>query len=151
MQTVLLVSALTALVGTIIASIFGMIWYSQKCFGRAWAEIMGMDMNDQTKVAEGKKSMPALILLNALAMFVMFFVFSFLGVFMGQLNIVGSLTFAAILWFGFAVPISLVGVLWTGKTKRLQIRMFLINSGYYLVVFLAAGLAWALIYPKFLI
>lgn len=150
MQTILIVSALTALAGTVFANIFGMIWYSQKCFGKAWAEVIGVDMNDPIKMAEGKKSMPALILLNSLAMFILFFAFSFLAIFMGQLNIVGSLTFGAVLWFGFAVPISAVAALWSGKSKQLQIRMFLINIGYYLFAFLATGLFWALIYPQFL-
>lgn len=150
MQTVLIVNALTALAGMIFANIFGMIWYSQKVFGKAWGEIIGVDMNDPVKMAEGKKSMPMLMFLNSIASFVMFFTLPFMAVFIGQLNILGALTFSAVMWLGFAVPISLIAALWSGKSKRLQVKMFLINIGYYLVTFLFAGLAWVLIYPQFL-
>ena len=150
MQTVLIVNALTALAGMIFANIFGMIWYSQKVFGKAWGEIIGVDMNDPVKMAEGKKSMPMLMFLNSIASFVMFFTLPFMAVFIGQLNILGALTFSAVMWLGFAVPISLIAALWSGKSKCLQVKMFLINIGYYLVTFLFAGLAWVLIYPQLL-
>lgn len=150
MKIVLMVDALVALAGTVFANVLGMIWYSQKVFGKAWGEVMGMDMNDPAKMAEAKKGMVMTFVLNSIVMFVMFFVFSFTAVFAGRLNLIGSLTYAAILWLGFAMPISAVAALWSGKSKRLQMRMFLINIGYYLLTFLAVGLAWALIYPNFL-
>ncbi len=152
MNTILIVNALTALGGTVVSLLLGMVWYSQKFFGKTWMEFNGMDMSvmqDPAKMAEAKKGMGATFALAALASFVMFFVFAFMAVFIGQLNFLGVLVFSAVLWLGFAVPMSASTVLWSGKSKKMKGKMFLISSGYYLITFLVTGIIWVLIYPHF--
>jgi hypothetical protein len=149
MNVILLVSALTALAATIIATILGSFWYSLKCFGRTWTEFNGMDINDPAKVAEAKKGMAATYALSMLSTFVMFFLFAFLGVFVGQLNLVGALVYGAVMWLGFAVPMIASSIIWSGKSRQLKWKMFFISAGYQLICFLLTSLAWVLIYPHF--
>ncbi len=149
MQLVLTVSALTALIATVLAHALGMAWYSQKMFGKKYMEVIGADAAVSTTAGE-KQNMLVTFGLSAITSFMMFFALTFFTVFIGPLNLVATLTYGFFMWLGFSLPMSAGAVLWSGKLKKLQLPMFLITTSYNLVTFLITCLVWHFLLPYFL-
>ena len=148
MQLVITVSALTALIATILAHLLGMVWYS-KFFGKKYMEVIGADVSASRALGE-KQNMLITYGLSVITSFVMFFALTFFTVFIGPLNLVGTLTYGFFMWLGFSMPMNVGAVLWSGKQKKLLFPMFLINAGYNLVTFLLTVVVWHFLLPYFL-
>lgn len=148
----LLTNATTALVLVVITMILGFIWYGP-LFGKRWAAIIGMAPSKQMSPEENKafhKKMIPVYLLNMLSTFVLFFAFAYFTVFIGPMNTTSSMLYAVFVWFGFIVPTLVSNALWSGKSKKDSLGMFLINAGFQLVSFLLGGVIWSLVYPIFM-
>lgn len=151
MQTFLTTTLITAGIGALVNSILGFIWYGP-IFGKAYGEIVGIpaasQMTEEENKTFGNKMIP-LYITNFVLAFISFFALAYFAIFIGRLNIVGALTYAGFIWFGFIMPIEAGNALWSGKPKKLAWRLFFLTAGFQLISFLAAAAIWALIYPYF--
>jgi hypothetical protein len=146
-MSIYLAIAITAVISSIVGSIIGFIWYGP-VFGKLYASIMGMDMGDQTKMAEAKKIMPFMYGINFGISFLMYYAFGFsAAVLINPSMTKGIIFFALFIWLGFIVPLAGSGALWSGKSPKASFQLFLITAGYQLVMILLAGLIWITVFP----
>jgi len=122
-----------ALVSALAASVAGMFWYSPLLFGKPWMALMGYD--DRSKMPESQKgSVPSHVMLliarivSAIA----------LGKVIEVANVTTALHgmkvgFAA--WLGFVTTVQLTYALF----GRQATRLYLINTSYLLVSYVAMG------------
>lgn len=121
----------------------GFVWYSPYVFGKVWTRLMGFSVETPEGLAAWEErqkhmgktftltAMGALILSYALAYFMeMFFVDT----------ITDALRLGFIVWLGFIATTSFVGVLFSGKSKKL----WAIDNCYPLVSMLMMSVIFAL-------
>ncbi len=120
------VSFILIFIAGIASVIIGMIWYNPRVFGTAWIDLSGMTPEQQER---GKKNMPLRALFGLLASMLVAYVMSYFAIAWGVYDWLGALELAFWIWVGFVCPVLLGAVLWEGK----PIRLFLINSSYWLV------------------
>jgi hypothetical protein len=134
------INYLAVLVSAVVMMVLGALWYGP-IFGKQWARMMGFTPE---KMAEAqKRSMAKSYILMALGALVMSFVLAHAVIFANAyLNMGGASAGLAVgfaNWIGFIAPVSLGTVLWEGKSWKL----WMINSGYYLVGLLIIGVILA--------
>ncbi len=129
------VNLLTVLVCAIAAMVIGFAWYSPLLFARPWMKAMGVDANDKASLAEMQKSAGP----SYAASFVSAMVSAFV---LGKIILISSVTsplygmkLAFAVWLGFVTTVQLTGVLFA----RQPWALYLINTGYQLVCYLAFG------------
>ncbi|HEY0653694.1 MAG TPA: DUF1761 domain-containing protein [Chryseosolibacter sp.] len=131
------INFLAVVVATIVSFIIGFVWYTP-LFGKAWAKEMGFTMDRKPTSGELTKGM----LLNLIGNFFMAYVFahnneawSFVPG-MDEMSMGAKIANAGIFtWLGFFVPQDLNKVAWGGRSWKL----FFIDTGYHLVMLLAAA------------
>ncbi len=132
----------SVLVAAIATMAIGFLWYSPILFARPWMVLMGYDPDDKAKLAEMQK--------GAGKLYGMSFVASLVAAFMLGKIIFGLAINSALyglkvgfaVWLGFVATVQLTDSLFSKKPAKL----FLINTGYQLVCYLAMGAiigAWA--------
>jgi Protein of unknown function (DUF1761) len=127
---------LWAVLGAAVAAMaIGFLWYSPFLFAKPWMVAMGYDPEDKAKVAEMRKSAGLLYGISFLASLITAFI---LGKIIYNFTIDTALYgmkvgFAA--WLGFVMTVQLTDKLF-GKRPM---KLFLINTGYQLVCYLAMG------------
>ncbi len=132
----------SVLVAAIATMVVGFLWYSPVLFARPWMIAMGYDPDDKAKIAEMQKSAGPLYGIAMLASLLSAFV---LGKVIDGLTIntaLYGLKVAFAVWLGFVATVQLTDTLFGKK----PIKLFLINTGYQLVCYLAMGAiigAWA--------
>ena len=132
----------SVLVAAIATMVVGFLWYSPVLFARPWMIAMGYDPDDKAKIAEMQKSAGPLYGIAMLASLLSAFV---LGKVIDGLTIntaIYGLKVAFAVWLGFVATVQLTDTLFGKK----PIKLFLINTGYQLVCYLAMGAiigAWA--------
>lgn len=142
--------ALIAFICSVVSSVLGYIWYGP-VFGKLYASIMGMDMNNPEKMAQGKKMMPVMMLINFLGTFILFYAFSFAAAILVNPNFLkGIMIFALFIWAGFLIPMVISNSLWSGKSPKMSLQLFLIGAAYQLISILLAGFVWMTAYPYLL-
>ena len=105
------------------ASLIGFLWYHPKLFGKSWVSLVNIGPEELNL----RENMKQLIIVLSFAINVLIaFVIQFFSISPSQ-------TFWV--WFAFTVPALLTQVLWEGRS----IKLFLINSGYWLAVFIATA------------
>jgi hypothetical protein len=123
------------LVSAIATMAIGFLWYSPILFARPWMRLMGVDPNDKAKLAEMQKGAGKVYGLSFAASIVSAVVLA---------KIIGISSVAAIpygmkigfaVWLGFVTTVQLTGALF-GKQPT---KLYLINTGYQLVCYLAMG------------
>ena len=119
----------------------GMLWYGP-LFQKPWAKMMGFDMSDKAKMKEmQKKAMPAYAAAFVGALVMAYVLSHFIDYAMAKMAADGALVgFWA--WLGFVAPATLANNMFGGK----NIKLWLIDAGYYLVSLLIFGAvlaAWA--------
>lgn len=112
--------------------VIGFIWYNPSVFGTTWMQLAGIS---PSQMEAGKKKMPLIMVVAVLAAVVMAYVMAHFGRAWGVVNVVGAFDLAFWIWAGFVVPVSLGVVLWEGKS----VKLFAINSGYWLVSMIVAS------------
>ncbi len=109
------------LVGTLIATVLGMFWFSQMMFGGAWMRLTGVSMEggDPSKkkaMIKGYATNIAISFVTSLVIYILLSVgFDLVGIFA--------------VWIGFALPGYATPSIWEGKSWKL----FFITAGYSLV------------------
>jgi len=120
----------------------GFLWRSPIPFARPWMVLMGYDPDDKAKLAEMQKGAGKLYGMSFVASLVAAFV---LGKIIFGLAINSApygLKVGFAVWLGFVATVQLTDSLFSKKPAKL----FLINTGYQLVCYLAMGAiigAWA--------
>lgn len=127
-----LFAVLAAAISTMVV---GFLWYSPILFAKPWMREMGVDLNDQAKIKEMKKSAGPAYFGSFLASLVTAFI---LALFYHWLH-VESLHYGLLVgfhvWLGFVATVQLTGVLF----MKQGMKLFAINTGYQLVCYLAMG------------
>jgi Protein of unknown function (DUF1761) len=151
MTTLILACLTVGAIVTVLAMGIGMVWHGP-LFGDTWARIVGMKTMKEMTPEEKKacqKGMGPTYALQIVATLTQFSLISFFGVFVGRLNLFGTVIFYCLLWLAFVVPLMAGGSLWAGLSRKQAWQKFMIGAGYQLVCFLIAAVVWAFVFPKF--
>ena len=114
------INILAILVAVIAHMIIGTLWYSRFLFGKQWASLIGISLEE--------KPAPYKMLLMFIASLLTAFILSVLLFFLAPLYILAVMIALAV-WIGFILPTTLNPILWVKKSWKL----FFINAGFYLV------------------
>ena len=123
------------LVAAVATMIIGFIWYSPMLFAKPWMRLMGIDMNDKAKLAEMQKGAGKLYGMSFVASVVSAVVLAKIIDITTVNTIPYGMKVGFAVWLGFVATVQLTGALF-GKQP---IKLFLINTGYQLVCYLAMG------------
>jgi hypothetical protein len=129
------VSFVTILIAAVVSMVVGSIWYGP-IFGKKWMEIIGATAEDEAKRKEMQKA--------AMPLYVIQFVLSLLQVYI-LANLIGEwdgrsgVAIAFWMWLGFVMPTIAGSSMWNNNPNRVRWAMFLIQSGYQLVMFVIYG------------
>ena len=123
------------LVAAVATMIIGFIWYSPMLFAKPWMRLMGIDMNDKAKLAEMQKGAGKLYGMSFVASIVSAVVLAKIIDITTVNTIPYGMKVGFAVWLGFVATVQLTGALF-GKQP---IKLFLINTGYQLVCYLAMG------------
>ena len=123
------------LVSALATMVAGFLWYSPMLFAKPWTILMGYDPNDKAKLAEMQKS--------AGPSYAMSMVASILSaIVLGKVIYVAHVTSAMYgvkigfaVWLGFVTTVQLTNALF----MRQPFKLYLINTGYQFVCYLAMG------------
>jgi hypothetical protein len=137
------VNLLAVLVAAIATMILGFLWYSPLLFARPWMSLMGYAPDDKAKQDEMRK--------GAGKLYAMSFVVSLVTAFvLGKIIRISTVDTAlygmkvgAGVWLGFATAVQLTDKLFTKK----PLKLYLINTGYQLLCYLAMGAILA-VWPR---
>lgn len=123
------------LVATIATMVLGFLWYSPFLFARPWMVAMGYDPEDKARMQEMQKSAGKSYTITFVATLVSAFV---LGKIIQATTVNTALYGMKIgfaIWLGFVTTVQLTAKLFGNQSTRL----YLINTGYQLVCYLAMG------------
>ena len=127
---------LWAVLGATVATmVIGFVWYSPLLFAKPWMVAMGYDPGDKARAAEMQKSAGPLYGISFLASLLTAFI---LGKIIYNLTIDSAFNGMKVgfaVWLGFVMTVQLTDKLF-GKRPM---KLFLINTGYQLVCYLAMG------------
>ena len=129
------VNLLAVLLAAVATMVVGFIWYSPMLFARPWTIAMGYDPDDKAKMDEMRKSAGPLYAISMLASLLAAFI---LGKVIFGLTVDTALYGAKVgfgVWLGFVMTVQLTDMLF-GKRP---LKLFLINTGYQLVCYVAMG------------
>jgi len=133
----------SVLVAAIATMILGFLWYSPLLFARPWMVAMGYDPEDRAKMEEMRKSAGKSYAIAFVASLVAAFV---LGKIIDVTTVESALYGMKIgfaMWLGFVTTVQLTAKLFGNQPTKL----YLINTGYQLVCYLAMGAILA-VWPK---
>lgn len=125
-------AVLTAAIATMVV---GFLWYSPLLFARPWMRLMGYDPNDKAKLAEMQKGAGKLYGLSFVASLVSAVVLAKIIDFTTVNSVFYGMKVGFAVWLGFVATVQLTGTLF----GRQPAKLFLINTGYQLVCYLAMG------------
>ncbi len=133
----------SVLVAAIATMILGFLWYSPLLFARPWMVAMGYDPEDKAKMDALRKSAGKSYAIAFVASLVAAFV---LGKIIEVTTVESALYGMKIgfaMWLGFVTTVQLTAKLFGNQPTKL----YLINTGYQLVCYLAMGAILA-VWPK---
>lgn len=123
------------LVSALATMVAGFVWYSPMLFAKPWTILMGYDPNDKAKLAEMQKSAGPSYAMSLVASILSATV-------LGKVIYVAHVTSAPYgvkigfaVWLGFVTTVQLTNALF----MRQPFKLYLINTGYQLVCYLAMG------------
>jgi len=123
------------LVAAVATMLVGFLWYSPLLFARPWMLLMGYDPDDKAKLAEMRKGAGKLYGLSFVASIVAAVVLSKIIDITSINTVLYGMKVGFAVWLGFVATVQLTGALF-GKQP---IKLFLINTGFQLVCYLAMG------------
>jgi Protein of unknown function (DUF1761) len=115
--------------------IVGFLWYSPILFAKPWMVLMGYDPNDKAKIAEMQKSAGPSYGLSFVASLAAAFVLGKIIAISTVNSPVYGLKIGFAVWLGFVTTVQLTNALFSRQPNKL----YLINTGYQLVCYLAMG------------
>jgi hypothetical protein len=126
------VNYLAILVSGVVIFILGGLWYSV-IFKKTWIALMGIP---EEKMKEGAGAMPVLFLMAFLCALIQSWILAIVINHFTPFSIARGAMVGTICWIGFAAPTSFATAIFSMTKKPL----WLINSAYNLVSFIAAGM-----------
>lgn len=125
-MTLVPVNYIAVLVTAIVGFAIGAAWYSPILFGKQWAALMGMRLDDPAVKKNANRAMAIGFVGQLVTAFVLAQFVSHL-----RLNTIGEAILMAFwIWLGFVATVLLGSILWENKPPKL----FAINAAYNLVV-----------------
>ena len=125
--------------GVLVASaatmIIGLLWYSPLLFAGSWMRLMGYDPGDKPKIAAVQKSAGKLYGITFLATALSAIVLAKIIDFTSVNSVFYGMKVGFAIWLGLVATVQLTGAMF-GKQPT---KLFLINTGYQLVCYLAMG------------
>ena len=125
----------SVLAAAVSSMILGFLWYSPLLFAKPWTLAMGYDPNDKAKMEEMRKGAGKLYGITFIASLISAFV---LGKII-EITTVNSVPYGMkigfAVWLGFVTTVQLTSTLF----KKRPIKLYLIDTGYQLVCYLAMG------------
>jgi hypothetical protein len=134
-MTLMDVNLLSVLVAAIATMILGFLWYSPLLFARPWMVLMGYDPNDKAKLDEMRKSAGKTYAISFLASLASAFVLAKIIDVASVNSVLYGMKYGFAIWLGFVTTVQLTGALF----GRQPFKLYLINTGYQLVCYLAMG------------
>lgn len=131
------------LVAAVATMVVGFLWYSPLLFARPWMVLMGYDPNDKTKLEEMRKSAGKSYAISFVASLVSAFVLAKVIDVTTVNSALYGMKVGFAMWLGFVTTVQLTGVLFAKQPAKL----YLINTGYQLVCYLAMGAILA-VWPR---
>ena len=134
-MTLMNVNLWSVLVAGIATMVVGFLWYSPLLFARPWMIAMGYDPEDKSRIQEMQKSAGKSYAISFVASLVSAFV---LGKVIHLTTVHSALYGMKIgfaVWLAFVTTVQLTAKLFGNQSTRL----YLINTGYQLVCYLAMG------------
>ena len=125
----------SVLVAAIATMVVGFLWYSPLLFARPWMLLMGYDPDDKAKVQEMQKSAGPSYGISFVASLVTAFVLAKIIDVTSVTTVLYGMKVGFAVWLGFVATVQLTEVLFAKKPAKL----YLINTGYQLVCYLAMG------------
>ena len=129
------VNVWAVLVCALATMVAGFLWYSPVLFANPWMVLMGYDPNDKAKIAEMQKSAGPSYAMSLVASILAAIV---LGKIIEVAKVDSALYGMEIglaVWLGIVTTVQLTGALFS----RQPFKLYLINTGYQAVCYLAMG------------
>ena len=126
---------LPVVVAAIVCMILGFLWYSPLLFAKPWIVLMGYDPNDKAKLDEMRKGTGKTYTLAFVASLISAFVLAKIIDVTSVTTAIYGMKVAFAVWLGFVTTVQLTGALFSKQPTKL----YLINTGYQLVCYLAMG------------
>jgi hypothetical protein len=131
------INYLAVLVAAVATYALGMLWYSPALFGKAWQTAMGLTPEQTAAMQRGAGRA---YVVTFVCWLVMALAVAILVRRTGLHVLLGGVKIGVVCWGGFALPIGLSGLMFSGKRPA----GFLIETGYQLVSLLGMGIILAL-------
>jgi hypothetical protein len=129
------ISPWAVLVAALSSMVVGFVWYSPILFARPWMRLMGYDPDDKAKLAEMRKGAGKTYALAFVASIVSAVVLAKIIDITTVNTVLYGMKVGFAVWLGFVTTVQLTGTLF-GKQPT---KLYLINTGYQLVCYLAMG------------
>ena len=127
---------LWAVLGSAAATMMlGFVWYSPLLFAKPWMVAMGYDPEDKAKIAEMQKSAGPMYGVSFLASMLSAFVLGKLIFHLAISTPLYGMKVGFAVWLAFVMTVQLTDKLFGNR----PLKLFLINTGYQLVCYLAMG------------
>jgi hypothetical protein len=123
------------LVCAVATMVIGFLWYSPFLFANPWMRLMGFDPNDKARLAEMQKGAGKMYALSFIASIVSAIVLAKIIVVTSVITVPYGMKVGFAVWLGFVTTVQLTGALFSKQPSKL----YLINTGYQLVCYLAMG------------
>jgi hypothetical protein len=115
--------------------IAGFLWYSPVLFANPWMRLMGYDPNDKARIAEMQKSAGPSYGMSFIASILSAIVLAKIIVIAHVTTPLYGMKIGLAVWLGFVTTLQLTNALFSQQKARL----YMINTGYQLVSYLATG------------
>jgi hypothetical protein len=125
-------AVLASAIATMVA---GFLWYSPILFANPWMRLMGFDPNDKARIAEMQKGAGKSYGLSFVASIVAAVVLAKIIDLTSVNTILYGMKVGFAMWLGFVTTVQLTGAIFSKQPMKL----YLINTGYQLICFLAMG------------
>jgi mannose/fructose/N-acetylgalactosamine-specific phosphotransferase system component IID len=117
------------------AMVIGFLWYSPFLFAKPWMVAMGYDPNDKARIAEMQKKAGPMYGISFLASMLSAFVLGKLIFHLAISTPLYGMKVGFAVWLAFVMTVQLTDKLFGNR----PLTLFLINTGYQLVCYLAMG------------
>lgn len=119
----------------VIGMALGALWYGP-LFGKKWMDIIGVNSEDMAARKEMQKNaMPLYVTQLALTLFQVYVLAHYIKGWTELDGVVNALW----IWAAFVMPTVAACAMWTTETGKIKWARFLIQAGYFLVLFVIFG------------
>jgi hypothetical protein len=123
------------LAAAIAAMVIGFLWYSPLLFAKPWMVAMGYNPEDKAKIAEMQKGAGPMYGISMLASLLSAFVLGKIIFHLAISTALYGMKVGFAVWAAFVMTVQLTDKMFSHR----PLRLFLINTGYQLVCYLAMG------------